>query len=139
MKFSIEWHGITLSSSKADWSNVLYAYVEPYEDTIVYIGKADRQTIRQRLSGTHKDKVWRDLAEAGVDRYALLAGDVTSDADEIGRFTWQMLADIESLLIYRLKPIGNIQNTRSRPISRPGMTVSCEGVWPHRRTEFRDI
>ena len=46
----------------------LYAYLHPRTHTILYIGKADRQTIRERMSGRHK-KV----------KYAAIGGGVSRD------------------------------------------------------------
>jgi hypothetical protein len=53
------------------------------------------------------------------------------------RLTKQLLEDVESLLIYRLQPWGNIRSSISR-ISRPGMIVRCRGSWPHPRRSFED-
>src|SRR2546430_2448202 len=53
------------------------------------------------------------FAEEGIDRYGLLVGRVQPNID-IRRFTGQMLSDIESLLIHRIKPPGNIQCLRGR-------------------------
>jgi hypothetical protein len=49
----------------------------------------------------------------------------------------ELLADVESLLIKRLQPLGNIQCTESR-ISRPGMRVRCSGEWLSKRAGFYD-
>lgn len=43
------------------------------------------------------------------------------------RLTGQLLADVESLLIYQEQPWGNIQSRISRN-SRPGMRVHCSGT-----------
>jgi len=55
------------------------------------------------------------------------------------RITRQLILDVESLLIHSIKPWGNMQSTRSRSISRPGLTVKCEGkVWPIAKRTFHD-
>ena|SRR3989442_456593 len=56
----------------------------------------------------------------------------------IRRFTGEMLSDLESLLIHRIKPPGNIQCLQGRT-RRPGMTVKCEGDWPQSKLVFRDV
>ncbi len=59
------------------------------------------------------------------------------ELEEDRRLSSQLLADVESLLVMRLQPPGNISSTRSR-IYRPGMRVKCAGDWPHRRNAFHD-
>jgi hypothetical protein len=54
------------------------------------------------------------------------------------RRTSELLADVESLLIIRLQPFGNIQCTTSRT-SRPGLRVHCLGDWPLKRSRFHDV
>jgi len=135
--FTIRWHRVSLRSSKADSQRALYAYLHPETDRILYIGKADRHSVRQRLSGKDKDGLWDFFAKEGIDRYGLLVGRVQPNID-IRRFTGQMLSDIESLLIHRIKPPGNIQCLRGRT-RRPGMTVQCEGDWPRNKSVFRDV
>ncbi len=51
--------------------------------------------------------------------------------------TRQLLVDVESLLIYEVKPWGNIQAQSSR-IQRPGLMVECRGAWPLRKRVFQD-
>lgn len=107
---------------------------------VLYVGKADYQTARQRLYGTHKDEIyWFCERRLGVD--------VEEDLDVIHGLLWpedgrrrssQLLADVESLLIRRLQPPCNISCTRSRYM-RPGLPLKCLGDWPHRRTGFHDL
>ena len=56
--------------------------------------------------------------------------------DEV-KFSWQLLHDIESLLIYEVKPFLNTMSKKSR-IPRPGMKVLCQGNWPVDRKAFMD-
>lgn len=53
------------------------------------------------------------------------------------RLTKQLLADIESLLIFEIQPWGNIQSRESR-IARSGLELLCNGSWLHRQRVFRD-
>jgi len=50
----------------------------------------------------------------------------------------ELLGDVESLLITRLRPFGNIQSRGSR-VMRPGLRVQCTGDWPFRRFRFYDV
>jgi hypothetical protein len=82
-----------------------------------------------------KPEFWEYLDQRGMDAHAVLVGDVELAPGR--RLSRELLADIESLLIKRLRPAGNIQAIRSR-ISRPGLDVTCEGDWPHERRRFLD-
>ena len=113
----------------------LYAYLHPDRDWLLYVGKADYSSIRRRLHGDHKAQLWRDLRrEYGVDDVRAMHGELLTHT----RRTSQLLSDVESLLIKRLQPFGNIQSTKSR-ISRPGMRVHCVGHWPFKRRRFHDV
>jgi hypothetical protein len=114
----------------------LYSYLHPETDRILYIGKADYQTVRQRLHGEHKSELfeffWRAFRLDDVD---VIQGDLLPE--EGRRRSTQLLTHVESLLIMRLQPPGNVAYTRSRPY-RPGLRIKCTGAWPHRRTGFHD-
>lgn len=114
----------------------LYSYLDPQTDRILYIGKADYQTVRQRLHGEHKSELFDFFSHAfGLDEVAVIQGEMLPE--EGRRRSTQLLSQVESLLIVRLQPPGNIAYTRSRPY-RPGLRVKCIGDWPHRRTGFHD-
>ena len=114
----------------------LYAYLHPERDWLLYIGKADMQTVRQRLRGDHKaelfDFFWKRY---GIDEVRVLQGDIVLEDGR--RRSSDLLADVESLLIMRLQPPGNVASTRSRTY-RPGLRVKCSGDWPFERTGFHD-
>jgi hypothetical protein len=117
-------------------SRVLYAYTTRDLAEILYIGKALTTTVGQRWDATDKHAFWTDLEnERGIFGHQVLIGDV--HLGDGFRFSRQLLADVESLLIYRLQPWGNIQCQTSR-ISRPGLTLKCLGDWPSKRAVFRD-
>jgi hypothetical protein len=116
----------------------LYAYLLPRQVRLLYIGKADYSTIRSRWYGEHKDELFEDIWDAygiGDDEVRVLHGEF--ELEEGYRRSSELLADVESLLIKRLQPFGNISATRSR-IARPGLRVYCEGDWPLRRSHFHD-
>ena len=114
----------------------LYAYLHPERDWLLYVGKADFQTVRQRLHGDHKAVLF-DLFDRryGIDQVRVLQSDIVPEDGR--RRTSQLLALIETLLIMRLHPPGNLASTRSRAY-RPGLRVYCTGDWPFKRTGFHD-
>ena len=114
----------------------VYAYLHPERDWLLYVGKADFSTIRRRLHGDHKAALFHDLQRRyGIEDLRVLHGELLLPADR--RRSSELLADVESILIKRLQPFGNIQ-ARSHRISRPGMRVHCVGDWPFKRWRFHD-
>ncbi len=113
-----------------DQTRVLYAYLAPGDQEILYIGKADGTTVRERWNWSAKKEFWMALErERGIKCPVVIVGEIYSDEDV--RLTRELLADIESLLIIKEAPWGNVQSTQSR-ISRPGLRVECSGNWPGR-------
>jgi hypothetical protein len=118
------------------WTRVLYAYTVPPRDEIVYIGKADFCTVRERWYRSAKAHVWDSLEdERGKLKHAVLVGDVLLAGGS--RLSVELLSDIESLLISRVAPWANRQCISSR-IARPGLRVRCEGQWPLATRTFLD-
>jgi len=139
MIFDVNWtHLDGIDDDRGDSTRVLYGYKAPRGAEILYIGMAhaDSSSVHNRLSGEHKRGWFERLErEREIREFRVMLGEVFFD----GRFTREMLADIESLLIYRLQPWGNRQSRVSR-ISRPGMIVRCSGrAWSHPQREFRDV
>ena len=135
----IDVHWTLLGDGDELWSSsfCLYAYIHPARDSLLYIGKADFTTVRQRLHGDHKRQVFRDIHRRyKVNAVRVLHGDLQAEAGR--RRSSSLLADAESLLIMRLQPFGNISATQSR-VSRPGLRVHCAGDWPFRRARFHDV
>ena len=131
MKVMIRWKRIGESSSLWKASRCLYAYLTPNGRRILYIGKADRATVRQRYFARDKKKIRKRMPIS----FGLMIG--APSVEDCLRFSWQLLHDIESLLINRIKPPLNTMNKCSR-ISRPGMKVICQGSWPYSRRRFVD-
>jgi len=135
MAIEIEWYLITGDDDEAwDWTNVLYAYIDPDNDEVLYIGKAygPSTSVRLRFQAEDKSALWNFLEnELSITDVDVLVGDVCLEQDQ--KLTRQLLADIENLLIFREDPVGNKQSTQSRGITRPGMRIKCTGDWPSQR------
>lgn len=108
----------------------LYIYKSKY-DEILYIGKVDGTTVRQRAQPSAKPNVWnRIYNERGNIEFNVFVGLI--ELPKGNRLSRQLLVDIESLLIYEIQPVGNNACTKSR-ISRPGLYVKNFGNWSHNR------
>ena len=98
------------------------------------------KTVRERFDAPDKDEVFARLESAGYDvedgGVGVLVGRLRLEQGM--RLTEKLLKDVESLLIKRLQPSGNIKCRLGR-ISRPGMRLECRQEWPHRRSRFVDI
>jgi hypothetical protein len=134
MAIEIEWKTLLPDSKQWNHTHVLYAYVHPDTGDILYVGMAWHRTVGQRFTDRDKQALFdffsNELGLSGVD---VRVGEVWMD----GRLTRQLLSDVESLLIRRLQPAGNIM-CRSSRISRGGMRLKCLNEWPHERTRFVD-
>lgn len=136
MHVEVEWTELEADGSLWRDARCLYAYVDADAKRPLYVGKADFQTVRQRFGCRGKDDLFKYFRwELGIDAFSVIHGQPW--LDEGRRLTSELLADIESLLILRLRPFGNVACTQSR-ISRPGLSVACVGDWPFARAEFRD-
>ena len=137
MLVEIRWTRLSPAHALWDHCFCLYAYVDCASSEILYIGKADLQTVRARLRGRHKQDVFDFCSsDLGVRRFDFLHGDVI--VEEGSRRSSELLHDLEGLLIKRLRPRANIASTKSRSAWRPRMRVECTGAWPDRRRSFRD-
>lgn len=136
MRVEVVWKIIDEDDDELDFCRVLYAYVHPQRDEILYIGKADRSSVKDRLKGEHKIGVFDYLEnEFVVEEIDLIVGELQIPLEN--RYSSGLLSDIESLLIFELRPPANIQAISNR-ISRPGLVVVCEGDWPSAHDEFTD-
>ena len=137
LRVEIPWYELNDDSDPAWRTNFcLYAYLHPDRNWLLYIGKADYQTLRQRLHGDHKAELFNYLCRTyDVNYLRILQGDLVLEAGR--RRSSELLSLVESLLIMRLQPPGNIACTRSRAY-RPGLRVRCTGDWPIKRAGFYD-
>jgi hypothetical protein len=135
LDIDIWWDALTKNDPRWGYCNSLYAYVSQDGSTLLHIGMAGRETLKERFDCESKDGFVDWAISEGFPNIRVLIGQIETDTP---RFTIEMLQDVESLLIFRLKPLGNVRNTLSRNITRPGLRVRCLGdVWPTRRN-FRD-
>lgn len=136
LHIEVEWLYTGHDEESIDYSRVLYAYLHPETNEVLYLGKADRCSVYERLRGSHKEAIFSDIvAERGLSELHAIVGLLALPPER--RFTSELLADVESLLIFELQPPYNIQSRQSR-ISRPGLIVRCSGDWPLRTKKFRD-
>lgn len=116
----------------------LYAYsIGDHGDEIVYIGKAVDCSVRERWRRSAKPDFWEALEqERGAYEHSTFVR-LLEHTDQNRRISNQLIADIESLLIFELQPWGNIQSRVSR-IYRLSLKVICKGDWPLARRTFLD-
>lgn len=128
----VKWQAIGDNSKYWNSSRCLYAYLHPETYEILYIGKADGTSVKDRWDAEDKDELWDFLNKNGIKEHIPIIGFVY--LPESNKFSSELLKDIESLLIYNEQPICNINNKKSRGISRPGMIIKCQGkIWPGKK------
>lgn len=133
----IEVKWIILRDDDPGWNfrRCLYAYLTPNSREILYVGKAWGATVRARWTRSGKEGFWDDLGKKRkIQSHTPLIGEIILVEGQ--RLTQELLADIESLLIKKENPWGNIQCQQNR-ISRPAMLVKCSGKWPGKQ-KYRD-
>ena len=124
----LQWEYADTDDESFDFRCVLYAYLDPTSRRIFYIGKADFSTVRERLYGKHKEAIFAAFVEEmNLSVLHVIVG--VPHLPKGNRLSSQLLADIESLLIFEVQPPYNRQSRRSR-IARPGLVVKCLGDWP---------
>jgi hypothetical protein len=140
----LDWRDVNHKSGRWadrwDYTIAIYGILHPAEDKILYVGKADgyTSTVRRRWGAADKhDRVWRRIEEErGLFEHGFIVGELRTP---IGlRLTRELVCDIESLLIHRIQPWANRQNTKSRGYTRRGMSVFCQGHWRLKRKTYRD-
>jgi hypothetical protein len=135
LQVTLHWYAVE-DDDDTHWRNnlALYAYLAPIKPEIYYIGKCDRMTVRGRSCYSAKPEVWNCINERSKTHCLIVA-----EIEVEQRLTRELLADMESLLIYLIKPCCNRQNTVSRgKYSRIDMRVECRGKWPLSKRVFWD-
>ena len=134
MAIEIKWKTMLADSKEWYHTHVAVRLVHPDTGDILYVGMAWHRTVRQRFTDRDKQALFNFFSEEfGLADVDVRVGEVRMD----GRLTRQLLSDVESLLIKRLQPAGNIMCRASR-ISRRGMRLECLNEWPHQRARFVD-
>jgi hypothetical protein len=137
MLVEVHWRSVTGPRDVAwGWRGVLYAYLHPNREVMLYIGLAHGRTVRQRWTYATKARVWDCMERLGVTRHICLVGELALDDDV--RLTRQLLNDVETLLIKRVQPRCN-KSAKGTRIRRPGLRVRCIGGWNGWRSEYRDV
>lgn len=136
MQALIRWFEVAEDDDERWWyTRCLYAYLAPRGAEILYIGKCDGCSVRTRW--WNKREFWFDLeSERKILNHRVIVGEVT--LPEGNRLSRQLLADIESLLIWKVTPWGNIQCQINR-VQRLGLKLVCTGAWPANERRFRDV
>lgn len=134
LRVEVEWSYTGPNEESLEFSHVLYAYLHPKTDEILYLGKADRCSVKERFGGAHKEKIFTYIiADHGLSTLHAIVGVLSAEQ----RFSSALLSDVESLLIMATQPQYNRQAKQSR-ISRPGLIVQCTGEWPFKLKTFKD-
>jgi len=132
MQISVHWK--SFEGDKDSGRAVLwpfFAYVTPDCEEIVYIGKANRETVAARANESKDgNPLFRELAERrGIREVELLSGTVRLPPGT--KLTRALLADIEAMLIYEFQPWGNVHERESlKEYFRPDLRVRCTWDWP---------
>jgi hypothetical protein len=136
MLVKVKWFDVGHHTELWSAQRVLYAYLDPDGEEILYIGKAYGRTVRERWRRSAKPALWDFFEqERGLYEHSVRVGVLELEAG--ARMSQALVSDVESLLIHRLQPAANIQCLRSR-IVRPGLVVRCSGQWPLRQKNFVD-
>jgi len=131
---AIQWCDLEDEDDGWQQTRCLYAYWAS-DGELLYVGKAWGKTVRERWQRSAKPHFWDDIERhRGVHEHTVGVGSIHSGGQ---RLTHQLLADIESLLIHRLQPWGNLQSRLTR-IKRVGLTVHCYGDWFNGYKSYRD-
>lgn len=118
------------------WRQCLYAFFCDRTGLIGYVGKAGRCTARQRVFAADKVRVERRLKGVLPGPFHVFVGKLRFGQGR--RNSHHNLGDVETLLIYELDPPGNTAARKTR-VCWPGLSVHCEGDWPHDQAVFHDI
>lgn len=134
LRVEVEWSYTGPGEESLEFSRVLYAYLHPKTDEILYLGKAGHCSVQERFVGAHKEKIFTDIiADRGLSTLHAIVGVLSTEQ----RFSSALLSDVESLLIMATQPKYNQQARKSR-ISRPGLIIQCTGEWPLKVKTFQD-
>lgn len=136
MLVSVQWFDPDEHPDLWKLSRGFYLYGHPEENEILYIGKVDGTTVRQRWNRSAKRGFWEALeADRNIHEHTALVGVIELEAGK--RLSRELICDVESLLINRIQPWGNIQCRNTR-ITRSGLKVRCKGEWSYSPKSFNE-
>lgn len=137
MTVEVHWRGMTGPRDVAwGWSGVLYAYLHPNLEHVLYIGLAYGRTVRERWAYTAKSHTWDCIQKRGTGLHICLVGQFALEPGR--RRTRQLVSDVESLLIKNIQPCCNKASRKTR-IERPGLHVRCRGGWNGWHAKYSDV
>jgi hypothetical protein len=128
----VQWRWLE-QDADPDWDKTdrLFAFADPENDELLYIGAATGATLRERCEAADLEAVWHDLRGIGIEQVSVLVGTPTSpDGDTIGAATVTATA---ALLVADLLPTGN-GDTADAPAV--GLEIACDGDWPYEESQF---
>jgi len=114
------------------WNKVLYAYVDS-TGRIYYIGKADDQTLRQRLMDPDKARMVGILTRNGGQPGGILYGLVKIGGSYSPPSS--VISNAEALLIRDESPWGNV----IKPTISEDTRVVCLGSWMGRKSTYEYV
>ncbi len=120
-----------------DWDEArcVYAYLDPKTRKIIYVGKADDSSPRERWNGHQADGLFEFFKiDLGLEEWDTIFGEV-EEMQGMSSLSFELLLDIETLLIWHVRPPGNVQIGEPK---RPGLRVTCESEWPMKKDVFCD-
>jgi hypothetical protein len=109
----------------------IYFFRKKGSRAILYIGKADRQTVKKRLACRSKDRLWTTGGGEKIVLRPFVAGLYTRR-----RVTPSLIDDVERLLIFFVSPSGNGPGKASCRLHHRDLVVRCYGDWPQPRKTF---
>jgi hypothetical protein len=112
-------------------THALYLFRKLRGREILYIGKAERQTIGSRWSCQSKKWLERLAKREGIGTKPLITG-----FHATRRITPHLIDDVERLLIFLIGPRWNGPGKETCRLYHRHLVVSCSGEWPHPRTTF---
>lgn len=112
-------------------SQAVYMFRKERGREILYIGKAFRQSIKQRWVCRSKARLGKLARKERITLRPLVAGFHTKL-----RLTPHLVDDVERLLIFMTQPRWNRPGMKSCSLHHRRLTVKCTGQWPYPRSIF---
>ena len=105
----------------------LYMYRTVKGKKLLLIGKAGRETVRQRWACPSKERVSRLATKVGISSVKPYIGCLFTSLP----LTHSLVHDVEKVLIFNTQPSWNETGKKSYTMARARLSVECTGDWPH--------